>query len=386
MAGVKLLAERTGVAFSRVIREHYPGVPVVRNITEQRAGRRGVLQVIRHRCPGVPVVRDITGRGRMSTPAKSTPVTQCSVRPMQAADHAAARGILHLAFGTFLGTPDPSALWADKEYVATRWRANPGAALVAEADGAVVGSNFAANWGSFGFFGPLTVHPQLWNRGVAQSLLGSTMDLFESWGLREAGLFTFAHSPRHVHLYQKFGFWPRFLTAIMEKPVGQPHAAAGLKYSELTDSEKIEAVEACRALTGSIFEGLNVEGEIRSVYQQNLGETVLLWGGDRLAAFAVCHCGEGTEAGAHTCYVKFGAVSPAAPAEKTFAWLLAACEALAAEQGLERLEAGVNLGRSRAYRTMLQQGFRTAIQGVALQRPDAPGYNRPDVFAVDDWR
>jgi hypothetical protein len=24
--------------------------------------------------------------------------------------------------------------------------------------------------------------------------------------------------------------------------------------------------------------------------------------------------------------------------------------------------------------------------GVAMQKPNEPGYNRPDVFAIDDWR
>ncbi len=305
---------------------------------------------------------------------------------MQEPDHAAARMIVRVAFGTFIGVPDPTTFAADKEYVATRWKANPSAALVAVADGSVLGSNFASHWGSFGFFGPLTVQPELWNRGIAQSLLEATMDVFESWGVRETGLFTFAQSPRHVHLYQKFGFWPRFLTAIMEKPVSPRRLGVGLKYSELNESERREAAEACHELTSAIFDGLDVEVEIRSVQQQNLGETVLLWSGDRLDAFAVCHCGEGTEAGANTCYVKFGAVSPAAHGEETLGLLLQACEALAAERGFERLEASVNLGRSRAYRSMLQQGFRTAIQGVALHRPDSPGYNRPDVFILDDWR
>jgi hypothetical protein len=36
--------------------------------------------------------------------------------------------------------------------------------LVAEADGDVVGSVFATRWGAFGFFGPLTVHIELWDR------------------------------------------------------------------------------------------------------------------------------------------------------------------------------------------------------------------------------
>jgi hypothetical protein len=35
---------------------------------------------------------------------------------------------------------------------------------------------------------------------------------------------------------------------------------------------------------------------------------------------------------------------------------------------------------------MLQSGFRTTTQGVAMERNDATGYNRPDVFLIDDWR
>jgi hypothetical protein len=38
-----------------------------------------------------------------------------------------------------------------------------------------------------------------------------------------------------------------------------------------------------------------------------LGDTVLRRGGDRLEAFATCHCGAGTEAGAQQRYVKFAA-------------------------------------------------------------------------------
>jgi hypothetical protein len=66
--------------------------------------------------------------------------------------------------------------------------------------------------------------------------------------------------------------------------------------------------------------------------------------------------------------------------------LLDACEALAGTEGLSRLEVGVNMARHEAYRTMLARGFRTAIQGVAMHRPNEPGYNRPGVYLIDDWR
>jgi hypothetical protein len=35
---------------------------------------------------------------------------------------------------------------------------------------------------------------------------------------------------------------------------------------------------------------------------------------------------------------------------------------------------------------MRKQGFRTDIQGVAMQRSNDPGYSRPGVYIIDDWR
>jgi N-acetylglutamate synthase-like GNAT family acetyltransferase len=172
----------------------------------------------------------------MSTPPASTE-SSVSIRPMLEADLNEARRIFRLAFGTFLGVPDPEAFWADREYVFTRWRAHPAAALIAEENGKLAGSNFAANWGSFGFFGPLTIRPDLWDRHIAQKLLAPTMELFEKWDLRETGLFTFAHSPKHVGLYQKFGFWPRFLTAIMSVEV-TGKATSAFQYSRLNEESQ----------------------------------------------------------------------------------------------------------------------------------------------------
>jgi GNAT superfamily N-acetyltransferase len=321
----------------------------------------------------------------MATPAPDAQAGEVLVRPMQQADLMDARKIFRVAFGTFLGVPDPDNFWSDREYVFTRWLADPSAALAAEIGGRVVGSNFAARWGSFGFFGPLTILPEFWNQGIAQKLLVPTMELFAKWGVRETGLFTFAQSAKHVGLYQKFGFWPRFLTAIMSNTAERREVSAA-RFSRLSESDQKAGLEACRKLSDAIFAGLDLRAEIQAAHKQNLGETLLLWSGSSLDAFAVCHCGEGTEAGRDTCYVKFAAAAPGASAEKSFERLLDACGSLAAERDLHRVEAGVNLGRSQAYRLMMARGYRSVIQGVAMHRPDAPAFNRPDVFAIDDWR
>ena len=111
--------------------------------------------------------------------APSGAPVEVAVRPLREDELGEADRIVRLAFGTFLGLPDPLAFMGDAGFVRTRWRADPAAAFAAEASGELVGTNFAANWGSFGFFGPLTVRPDLWDRGIARRLLEPTMVLFE---------------------------------------------------------------------------------------------------------------------------------------------------------------------------------------------------------------
>jgi GNAT superfamily N-acetyltransferase len=301
-------------------------------------------------------------------------------------DLAEADRTFRVAFGTFMGAPDPESFFGDADYIRTRWRAAPEAALAAEAEGHLVGSNFATNWGSVGFFGPLTVEPLLWGHGVAQALLAPTMDLFARWGTRSTGLFTFANSPKHVSLYQKFGFWPRFLTAIMSAQVRQPASRQGSRLSELPDRDRPAALEAAREVTGAVYEGLDVTREIEAVQDQRLGDTVLLEDGTGLQGIAVCHLGAGTEAGGGACYVKFGAVRPGPQAERHFSRLLDACQGLAADHGASVLTAGANAARSRAWRALLDHDFRAGLQGVAMQRPNEAGYNTEDTFVIDDWR
>jgi hypothetical protein len=114
---------------------------------------------------------------------------------------------------------------------------------------------------------------------------------------------------------------------------------------------------------------------------------VLLWEGDsRVAGFAICHWGPASEAGEGCCFVKFGAVRPGAGAQDRFAALLDACAGLALAAGMPNVLAGVNLAREEAYRHMQGRGFRTQIQGVTMHRPNEPGYSRPGLFILDDWR
>jgi GNAT superfamily N-acetyltransferase len=301
---------------------------------------------------------------------------------VEAADH-----VMRLAFGTIRGLPDPSAAFGDADTVRTRFRAAPECVWVAELDGEVAGSVFAARWGSFGFLGPLSVHPELWDRGIGSRLLQPALEAFTTWNVRQAGLFTFADSPKHVGLYQKHGFWPGSLTVVTAKEVDP----TGTHIHALLSNERKErhdpVLNEIRGLTDEIFDGLDLGNEIVAVNEQGIGDTVLLHCDGALVGMAVCHCGAGSEAGTDTCYVKFAAVRPGERAATRFELLLDACEAFAAESGLRRLVAGVNTGRLDAYRRLLARGHSPERIGVSMRlRPEGPHFDTPAHYVIDDLR
>lgn len=326
----------------------------------------------------------------MTTASRPTapPVTDAEVTIARLEEHdlAAADAVFRLAFGTALGLPEPRRFAEGSEPVRTRFLADPARAFKAEVRGELVGCAFVGRWGSYALLGPLAVRPDYWDGGVGRLLWEARLPLLESWGTTHAALFTRAET-KNVHLYQKFGFWPGFLTALTEKQVGAaPSAGVSQTFSELPADTRDGALAGCRQLTDALYPGLDLESEIRAVDRQTLGDTILLEDEGGICGFAVCHAGAGSEAGPGAGYLKFAAVRSGDGAPRRFEQLLDACEGYAAGRGLTRLLAGVNTGRHEAYRTLLDRGHRPFAFGVAMHRPNEAGYDRPGVYALDDRR
>lgn len=302
------------------------------------------------------------------------------VRPLAAGDLDRADRVLRAAFTAVNGVD----LLADTALLTTRFRAAHTTVLAAYDGGSPVGSIVATRWGDIGLLGPLSVTPQLWGRGIGSSLMGAAVALLDGAGVTHQGLFTFPHSPRHLAFYQRFGFWPRFLTAIMSGAVTGSEPRSGRRLSvEAVHRDRL--VACCAGLTAAIRPGLGLRGEIDAVLDQRIGD-VLLVGGDPPDGFAVCHAGAGSEAGSGIAYVKFGAVRPGPGAAATFTALIEACRGYAAQIGVRRLVLGVSTARHQAYRRLVATGLRLDATGVAMHRPDDPGYDTPDTFVLDDWR
>jgi predicted N-acetyltransferase YhbS len=305
------------------------------------------------------------------------------IRPMHEADLDAADRVHRIAFGTRFGLPDPIKFRGDAQIVRPRWATEPDANLVAEVDGTIVGGACAMGWGSVFIVGPIFVHPDQAGRGLARLLVQEMIARADASGASLTGLFTFPESATHLRLYEGFGFVPQALTPIMTKVPEPRTQRTQILFSKLTPPEQEDALAGLRQLTNSIFPGLDLTREVGAVAQLGLGDTILLGAPNDVRGFAICHFGRRGEGG-DTFFVKFAAVRP--NAANDFGELLDACEGLAIGLRAPRIAAGTNTARAGAYRILRERGFRAGLVGVAMHRPDGPGFNRPDVFAIDDWR
>jgi ribosomal protein S18 acetylase RimI-like enzyme len=292
------------------------------------------------------------------------------VRPMREADLDAAQDVHRLAFAKFFGV-DPATFRPGNRTLATRAAIHPDGALVAVEDGVLVGSAITMSWGCAAIVGPVTVHPDRWSGGIGRALMAEVAAFIDNGPFHHAALFTHPQSPRHLRLYESFGFWPRELTAILNLPLDAPRASA-------VGMRRVDPRE-CAEIAAASFAGLDLRREIEGVESGKSGAVVGIDGG-----FAVCHFGAGSEARDGAVYVKFAAVRPGDA--RGFDALLDAVEAYAASAGAQRVTLGVNCARRAAYRALQARGYRVEQYGVNMHRPDDAGWDRVDRFVIDDLR
>lgn len=315
-------------------------------------------------------------------------MTKVIVRNLRRDDLPDADRVNREAFGTFFGLEDPMLFRGDGAVVAGRHRANPEGAFAAEIDGQLVACGFVMNWGDVGIFGPLTVDVRFWGRGIARAMMDAMMAYMDAQGFALQCLFTHPQSATHIRLYEEYGFRMQRVTGVMDKHVDGAHQmpAKTTLFSSLGEGERETALKQCRAIANGIYPGLDLTGEILSIANCGFGDTLLIGGPGDATAFACCHQGAGSEAGSAQALIKFAAVTPGPNASAIFDALVDSCAAFAASRGVARLVAGTNTGRQECYEALLEKGFRTWMNGIAMIRPNDPGYNRSGRFVIDDWR
>lgn len=311
-------------------------------------------------------------------------MTDLVVRPMTSADVPEAQKIWREAFAGFLAVPERAL--GDSDFVTPRFRVYPETSYAAELDGQLVGSHFLASWGTFTVVGTLTVRPTVWKKGISKPLMDRALADLPRLGSRFACLFTFAQSPAHVGNWERFGFWPRYLTVVMSKPVRRRPLPPGWhRLSQVAPEQRAALIAMAGELTSSVFEGMRLDTELAAI-GQGLGDAVVWEENGRAQGLVFCHTGAGTYGGRGIAYVRFAMVRGGPGAAERFGTLLDAVEGLASELATFSINVGVNTARRPAYQAMRARGFRTTMQGVAMHRPDVEATCHPEAWVLDDWR
>ncbi len=301
------------------------------------------------------------------------------VREMRADDVVAAGEVHRRAFAEQTGDP---SFGEGSDVVRTRFESGNVVGFVADDGGAVLGSLLLTRWGSFGVLGPLSVDPSAQGRGIAQLLLDRGVAELDSWELAGSGLYTFADSPKHRHLYERYGFVDRGPAHLWRRT-----ASLAGEYDVLPPDDlqaRASYLWKLRQLTSAQLAGWDLTVETTAMLEQGLG-SVVLPPRYRGLAFALCHVGTGSEAGPDACYVK-AAVVHRDESDVLMRALLEAVEAFAVDHGWLRLEAGAPASRTMVSRALLDSGWTPSGTGMVMTRPGDVGALGADAGVLDDWR
>jgi ribosomal protein S18 acetylase RimI-like enzyme len=322
------------------------------------------------------------------------------IRRVRKGDLSKVRDVIEQAFGDFferqVGTR-PRQVFGGAQYVHHRWLMEPWGCFVAEeGDGKIVGAAVAVMWGSLGLVGPIAVLTSYQNQDIGRQLLAACQEFFDENSATLQGVATYPYSPKHLLLYQKFGYKPKGLVAITVKHLDRREtgpatkaAKAGLsvrRYSSLEEARKKPAMLKLRRITNTVWRGMDVGKEVEIVDGLALGDTLLLEKGRELIGFAIVHMPPNSEAPHGAAYIKFLAVDSRHRNPESLHALLAAVEDMAAGNQLTQVVAPVYTYYWTAYQALLERGYRVDFTMVRMKRGKQEDYEAAGALVLDDWR
>ena len=136
--------------------------------------------------------------------------------------------------------------------------ANPGFyGIVAEDNDRIVGSNFADQRSSIAGIGPISIDPQVQNRGVGRKLMQAAIDHFASNNVAGIRLVQSAYNNRSLSLYTRLGFQTREPLSVIQGP------ALNIKFAGYDVRPASEAdIAACNLLCRRVH-GFDRGAELR---------------------------------------------------------------------------------------------------------------------------
>jgi GNAT superfamily N-acetyltransferase len=259
-----------------------------------------------------------------------------------------------------------------------RLAVDPEGCFAAVDGGRPVGVLFSVARGPLAWVGPIAVAPDADNRGIGQALVGVCLDAWTRRSVQLAGLETFATSPKHLHLYAKFGFRPGWTGVSMRKewPPAPPETSGRAAAVSAPDWPDGVSTTDDPPPLDFVYPGLDLRAEIETTRRQELGELLVTDGG-----CALCHVRSTFHPRPGSTFVPFASARDAAAFDR----LLRAAECLAARAGCHALSLRLPGSCWDAYRHLAARGYRDMGAMVRMKRGERLDYDHAGLFYCDNW-
>jgi GNAT superfamily N-acetyltransferase len=237
--------------------------------------------------------------------------------------------------------------------------AGKGAMLWRDERGKVVAFNVAHLSGTEAWMGPLAVHPDHQGHGLGKNVVTAGLDFLRASGARVIGLETMPRTMDNIGFYSSLGMNPGYLTltvtvdAVFAPSVGGRFRS--LRLGSLVGEELDQSIQVCRALTNAVLPGYDFTRELKLTEELALGDTVMLFDGDKLVAFALCHSVPLVEGRVRE---ELRVLKLVARNDDNFDKLLTALSDHARRSGTRRVALRMQGQYAGAYRRLMQRGAR----------------------------
>lgn len=262
--------------------------------------------------------------------------------------------------------------------------AQVGAMLWRTERGAIAAFNIAHRSGREGWMGPLAVLPELQARGLGRTIVQAGCDHLRGEGCRTIGLETMPRTMDNIGFYSRLGFLPGPLTITLTLDAATAIAEPPLVLlGRLPAARRDDVVAECGALLAELRPGWDWSRELALTDALALGDTVLLYRGTTLAAFALCHSAPLVEGRQRE---ELRVLKLAACSDADAETLVTHLGEYARRAGTRRLALRVQGDASRLYATLVARGARVRWTDLrmALATHAEPGQPTAGVL-LSNW-
>ena len=264
--------------------------------------------------------------------------------------------------------------------------AGKGAMLWRDERGKVVAFNVAHLSGAEAWMGPLAVHPDYQGHGLGKALVGSGIEYLKEGGARVIGLETMPRTMDNIGFYSSLGMTPGHLTLTVtvdgEFAAPRPMGISAVRLGGLDPGDMERAVAQCVALTQSILPGYDFSREIRLTEDLVLGDTMLLFEGESLTGFAVCHSVPLVEGRVRE---ELRVLKLVANTDETFDELITVLSDHARRSGTRRLAIRIQSAYTSGYRRLVNRGGRMRWSDLRMTLAGYPEPKPERGIVLSNW-